>query len=142
MNMENFEQKLSRRPMREIPGEWREEILAATGRTAKVENRGQEQFWLSSLVSRLSTILWPCPQAWVGLATVWILILAVNFSDRDKTPAIAEKSAPPSPEMMAQLRQQHRLLVELIGANQTHDAEPPKVLPFPRSERLPDILTA
>ena len=38
---------------------------------------------------------------------------------RDTTPVVAEKAAPPSPEVIVELRQQQRMLAELIGARQT-----------------------
>lgn len=135
--MDDFEQKLQRQPLRQIPGEWREEILAAaTGRESRVESREQEGRWPSTLVSRLSSLLWPHPAAWAGLAAVWILILAVNFSMRDQSPVLAEKSSPPAPEVIVELRQQQRLLAELIGSRDTRDADRSKsFVPQPRSER-------
>jgi len=75
-----------------------------------------------------------------GLAAVWILIFAVNFSVRDKSPVMAEKSAPPSPEVIVELKQQQRMLTELIGARETHDAEPQQFFSRPRSERA-EIVT-
>ncbi len=137
MKPDNFEQKLQRQPLRQIPGEWRGEILAAaTGRESKVESRGQEGCWRSTLASRLSTLLWPHPRAWAGLAAIWILILAVNFSMRDPSPVRAEKSSPPSPEVIVELRQQQRMLAELIGPRDTRDADRSKpFVPQPRSER-------
>jgi hypothetical protein len=139
--MNEFEQKLSRQPVRQIPGEWRAEILANC-RGPKVESRAEEQFGPSTFVSRLSTIFWPHPKAWAGLAAVWIFIFAVNFSMRDASPRIAEKSAPPSPEIVAELRQQRLLFAELIGSAEAHVADRQKLfLPRPRSERA-EILAA
>ena len=138
--MNEIEQKLSRQPLRRIPVEWREEILAAC-RESKVECRAQEQFWLSSFVSRLSTVFWPNQKAWAGLAAVWIFILALNFSMRDKTPMIAGKVSPPSPEVVAELRQQKLLFAQLIGSSDAREAEPPKFSPRPRTARV-EILTA
>ena len=60
---------------------------------------------------------------------------------RDTTPVVAEKSAPPSPEVIVELRQQQRMLAELIGAGQVGDAEPPKYLPQPRSEHVEILMT-
>ena len=96
---------------------------------------------LSTLNSQLSTILWPHPKAWAGLAAVWIFIFILNFSIRDKAPVMAEKTAPPSPEVVAELKQQQRMLAELIGANQAREAETPKFLPLPRSERVEILMT-
>jgi hypothetical protein len=136
MNHDDFEQKLRRQPLRQVPAEWREEILAVAGRESRVEGRTQQWRRSSSLVSRLSSFLWPHPVAWAGLAAVWILIFAVDFSIGDKAPVVAEKSLPPSPQVMVELRQQQRLLAELIGPRETRDADRSKSLsPRPRSER-------
>jgi hypothetical protein len=135
--------------LRQVPAEWREEILSAANKvgTARrvVHGRlGEASLpnWLSTLNSQLSTILWPHPQAWAGLAAVWILILAVDFSVRDKSPVMAEKFAPPSPEVVAELKQQQRMLAELIGPRETHDADRTKpFVPQPRSERAEILMT-
>jgi hypothetical protein len=134
MKPDDFEQKLQRQPLRPIPAEWRRAILGAC-RESRVEGREQTRPWPSTLVSRLSTFLWPHPAAWAGLAAIWIFIFAVNFSIRDKSPVVADKSGPPSPEVVAELKQQQRMLAELIGSSQAREAEPPKsFLPQPRSE--------
>jgi len=133
--MDKFEQRLSRQPLKVVPREWREEILATAGQKSTVEGREQEWFWPSSLVARLSTFLWPSPVAWAGLAAIWILIFAVDFSTRDKTPVMAEKPTPPSPEVVVQLRRHQRLLAELIGLRDIGDADRSKSSATrPRSE--------
>src|SRR5208282_6906318 len=133
MKPEDFEQKLPRQPLRQIPPEWRGEILSAAERASRPAPHAS---FLSTLNHQLSTILWPHPKAWAGLAAIWILIFAVDFSLRDKTPVMAEKSAPPSPEVIVELRQQQRMLAELIGPRDEHDADRSKsFVPQPRSER-------
>jgi hypothetical protein len=73
---------------------------------------------------------------------VWVLILTVDFSLRDKTPVMAEKTAPPSPEVIVELRQQQRMLAELIGPRDTSDADRSKsFVPQPRSERAEFMTT-
>ncbi|HVU09384.1 MAG TPA: hypothetical protein VHG89_12650 [Verrucomicrobiae bacterium] len=141
--LEQFENRLRRQSLRPIPAEWRAKIIAgAMSRVSKVESRGQKDFRLSTLVSRLSTVFWPHPKAWAGLAAIWIFIFILNFSMRDKTSVIAEKVSPPSPDVMVQLKLQQRMLAELIGANDLIDAERQKIfLPRPRSERV-EILAA
>lgn len=132
---EKFEQHLSHQRMRPIPAAWREEILAAAGRASQLESRTPEQSGPSTLVARLSAFFWPHPAAWAGLAAIWILILAVDFSVRDQTPALVERPAPPSPEVIVQLQQQQRLLAELLGPREAGDADRSKSLaPRPRSE--------
>jgi hypothetical protein len=140
MKPDEFEQKLQRQPLRQVPTEWRNEILAAAA--VQLLGAPKRSEGGSTLNAQLSTFLWPHPTAWVGLAAIWILILAVNFSMRDPTPVVAEKAAPPSPEVFVELKQQRRLLAELIGPRDAPEADRSKsFVPQPRSERA-EILTA
>jgi hypothetical protein len=143
MKPDDFEQKLQSQPLRQIPSNWRAEILAKVREEQAIRHSSfvLRRSWLSTLNSQLSTILWPHPRAWAGLAAVWICILILNFSIRDKAPVMVEKSAPPAPEVVAELKQQQRMLAELIGANQAREAERPGFLPLPRSERVEILIT-
>jgi hypothetical protein len=135
--MDLFERHLSRQPLRQVPAQWREEILSAASEvgTARPAVRLSDRAGHAALPGWLEKALWPSPAAWAGLAVIWILIFAVDFSIRDKTPVVAGKSLPPSPEMIAQLRQQQRLLAELMGPRDIRDADRSKSLaPRPRSE--------
>jgi hypothetical protein len=138
MKPDDFEQKLQRQPLWQIPSGWRGEILSAAERALRPAPRAS---FLSTLNHQLSTIFWPHPKAWAGLAAVWVLIFCMDFSMRDKMPVVAEKTVPPSPEVIVELKQQQRMLAELIGANQTREAEAPKFLPLPRSERVEILMT-
>ena len=114
MKTDDFEQKLQRQPLKKVPGEWRAEILAAASRRVDRDpSPGHAPLLLSTFNHQLSTFLWPHPKAWAGLAAVWIFIFAVNFSMRDTSPVMAEKSAPPSPEVIVELKKQQRMLAEL-----------------------------
>jgi hypothetical protein len=137
--IESFEQRLKRQPLRQIPSEWRREILKAAGDVQGVRKStaGIEYSFLSDLNRRLASLLWPHPVAWAGLAAVWIIIFAVDASIRDTKPVVAEMIARPSPEEIAELRQQQRLFVELTGGNDSSDADRQKTfVPRPRSERV------
>jgi hypothetical protein len=88
-------------------------------------------------------LVWPSRRIWTGLAAVWLLILAVNFSLRDKTQTFALKSGPASPEMILSFPQQERLLAELMGPNEPRVAAPSKPFsPRPSSERQFEIMKA
>jgi hypothetical protein len=143
-----FEQRLRRQPVKKVPGEWRAEILGAA-RAAEMNQRQQEvsreftfaatrRSWLSTISHQLSTLLWPHPRAWAGLAAVWVCIFMLNFSMREKPPMLAEKtpSSGPSAEMVSQLKQQQRMLAELIGAPEIQVADRQRLIaPKPRSGR-------
>ncbi len=146
--MDDLEKRIQRQSLRQIPVEWRAEILREGRRaalpeiwdtdTASLPNRS----WLSTISSQFSTLLWPHPKAWAGLATIWVFIFVLNFSMRDHSQVVAKKSAPPSPEVVAELQQQKLLFAELIGANDLRVADRQKFfLPKPRSERA-EILAA
>ena len=137
--MDDFEQKLGRQSLRQVPAEWREEILAVASFASRPAPRVS---FLSTFNLQLSTLLWPNPQAWAGLAAVWILIFAVNLSTRDTSSMVAEKNSRPSSEAVVELRQQRLLLAELIGPRDKSDANRSKSLtPQPRSERCFEIST-
>jgi hypothetical protein len=142
---EPFERRLSRQPLRQVPHEWRAEILLAARdvQPACHSSPVTRHSLPSTLVSRLSTIFWPHPKAWAGLAAVWVFIFALNFSMRDKSPVVAEKISPPSPEVMVELKKQQRMFAELMGANEpAQDADRRKILsPKPRSKCVEILMT-
>jgi len=136
--MEQFENRLRRQPVKEIPGEWRVKILATTQTASCPRPRAS---FLSTLNSQLSTVFWPHPKAWAGLAAVWIFILVLNFSTRDSSPQLAVKSTPPSPEVIVQLKKQQRMFAELVGSYEPKDADRQKSFaPKPRSERVETLV--
>lgn len=72
-------------------------------------------------------LIWPCRRTWVGLAAVWIAIIAFNLSDAGPGPAVVAKSATPPAEMRVAFQEQLRLLEEIIGrVPQATPAEPPR----------------
>src|ERR1017187_941802 len=45
---------------------------------------------------QLSTLLWPHPTAWAGLAAVWLVILGVNLTTREASTVVSKRAAPVS----------------------------------------------
>jgi hypothetical protein len=140
---EQFERRLKRQSLKKIPGEWREEIVGqASSLSPFAKAKKSETGRMPVLLSICRALLWPNPKAWAGLAAIWLFIFAVNFSIRDKTPVVAENISSPSPEMLAELRQQQKMFVELLGVNETRVADRQKIfLPKPQSECV-EFLTA
>jgi hypothetical protein len=140
---EQFEQRLRRQPVKQIPPEWRKEILNSVAADVNRRQTVSREFTFAATGwSRLSTLLWPHPKAWAGLAAIWVLILTLNFSTQDKPAVLAAKVPPPSPEVLVELRQQQKMLAELIGPAELHVADrQPLFLPKPRSERAEILAT-
>ena len=142
-----FEKQLRHQSVKEIPGDWRAEILCAARSGVSAERR-QKTNLNNGLLPKaatptwLSAFFWPHPRAWAGLAAVWVFIFMLNFSAREKSVMVVEKSTPPSPEVIVELKKQQRMYAELVGNYETQEADRPRIFsPKPRSERM-EILTA
>lgn len=138
-----FEQRLRRQPLRGVPPAWREEILAAAAVSRRAVPVG-ELALLVALRLRWRELFWPVPQAWAGLAAIWLVILGVNFATQDPAPRdFARHVAPATPLMRELLKEQHQLFAELIGPIERPRADRPKPsAPQPRSQRREEFLNA
>jgi len=67
----DFESQLARRPLRELPPEWRDAVLAQA-RAAAPQREKAAADWRAWL--------WPHPWAWAALAAIWLLIAGLNVS--------------------------------------------------------------
>ena len=135
---DQFEKRLQRQPLREIPPAWREEILAVA-EASRLSAPARESTFAALLRLRLRELFWPAPQAWAALAAVWLVILGAHFATRE--PSLGEftrRTTPPSRQMRELLRQQEQLFAELVGPMEEPDADRPK----PRSEYRREFLNA
>jgi hypothetical protein len=130
MKPDDFEQQLERQAFRQVPPEWRAEILKA----AKGELRSSE-CRPTTIRQVLDVLLWPSPKAWAGLAAVWAVVLSLGIANRRQPEPRAGQEAAPSPATILALREQRRTLAQLIESIEPQPAEPPKTfVPRPRSE--------
>jgi hypothetical protein len=132
MKPDDFENQLQRQPLRAAPAEWRAEILQAS---------------LASVSPRASRLaphalpwwrewLWPSPQAWAGLAAVWLVILGLNATTASRSVEIAKQSPGPSPEVETTLAAQRRELARLLDNFSEPTPAPKAGPPGPRSENV------
>jgi hypothetical protein len=94
---------------------------------------GSNKLWLE--------LVWPCRRIWTGLATVWILLFIVNFSQRAGSQIVIAKSS--TTEMIMTFRDQQKILNELFADRSLPvEAARPKIFsPKPRTEAM-EFLTA
>ena len=80
-------------------------------------------------------LILPSRRVWTGLAVVWILILAVNFSQRDNVSSVTGQPVRSSPVMMSWQVQQRLMNEVLADRVAPPDADRPRnVAPKPRTE--------
>jgi hypothetical protein len=135
---DQFEKRLQRQPLREIPAAWREDILAvaecASASRHSSPGTSSSRWWRE--------LFWPCPQAWTGLAAAWLVILVAGYATRESS-TMASRQTPPSSQVRALLKQQEQLLAELVGPVEKRETDGRKPLaPQPRSQRREEFLNA
>lgn len=88
-----------------------------------------EKVWLE--------LLWPCRRTWSALAAVWLAVLVFNHAQAESGPAVVARSSAPPAEIRLALREQHRVLEEILGPKiLVTPAEPPRRPNHqPRSDR-------
>jgi hypothetical protein len=128
MKPDEFEQQLRRQPFRSVPPEWRAEILHAARAAVRLRSSAVE----TASSSGWRAWLWPCPQAWAGLAAVWILLLNLWMTAPSSSAGTAQHSLSSDGRMSlaAQRRELDRLLE--ISTEPLPGRKP--TLPGPRSE--------
>ncbi|HZL43716.1 MAG TPA: hypothetical protein VFD66_10615 [Verrucomicrobiae bacterium] len=93
--------------------------------------------------SWISSFLWPYPRAWEALAAIWIALLTIHLSLADRSSSQVRQDDSQSPQVAQVLKEQRRLMAELIGQSSIPDAEPAKpTLVRPQSRRTQQQLIA
>jgi len=134
MKPDDFEKQLERQPFRDVPPEWRGEILepARASATSRVSHPAlQATPWWREW-------LWPAPQAWAGLAAVWLVILGLNLKPSgSEAPTIAANTT--AATTATNLFEQRRELARLLdSASEPEPVRKSPATPGPRSElRVP-----
>ncbi len=80
-------------------------------------------------------LILPNRRLWSGLATIWVLLLLINVSQRDPVSSVTGKPAS-APALMMSWQVQQRWMNELLAERaQPPEMEPPRnVAPRPRTE--------
>jgi hypothetical protein len=121
MNFDEFENKLRSQPPREIPPEWRREILAPLRRRTEAP------------VAWWRQLLWPHPAAWASLAGAWVAIFALNLAGAPEA-ASYQAAGKPSPDKLVAYQERQRLWAELALDLSRQPRKPLPTMDRPRSE--------
>jgi len=99
---------------------------------------------LAALCAQLRAGWQTSRRAWAGLAMVWMVILALNFTDREPDVSFAAgREMPAASEIRFALKQQQLLMAELAATFEPAPADKPKTArPGPRSDRRQETLNA
>jgi hypothetical protein len=82
--------------------------------------------WRAWPVLAWHELFWPCRYAWACLATLWLVLFALNASFRGDASGVAGSAPVPSPDAFVAFWRQERALVELIEPGQPRAAVPRK----------------
>ena len=134
MKPDEFEQELEKQRLRPVPPAWRAGILeaarnAAGSQISHPSNHARVSWWRE--------LFWPCPQAWAGLAVVWLVIFTLHLTKPAEGPSFAGPSIMPPLDQPTQLSTQRAELVRLLenAPESAPSRSLPRALPGPRSER-------
>lgn len=131
MKPEDFESQLQHQPLRGLPAEWRTEILSAA-------KEAVEQDEIADVVSHAPwwrELLWPCPQAWAGLAVVWVVILGLNWANNRPADGQALQARRElTPEERMAFIEQRKLVATLLEPQAVVTLPPTEKVHPPRSE--------
>jgi hypothetical protein len=148
----DFESQLQRQPLRELPRDWRADILAAAGAGPHLVGRDSVEPKLDLPGRSHGSIpmyrdpalpafpgegisTWPSLRAWAALAAVWVVIFLLHFTAPNE-PRLARNSSPMTMQSFAMLHEQTLMMAQLLGQPDQADAgEAPAALPAPPKPR-------
>jgi hypothetical protein len=139
MKPDNFETDLERQTLRSIPAEWRREILekaraASAPRASTDPERAAPSLSTADALPWWRAWLWPCPQAWAGLAALWLLLLGLNLTAPQSRDQFAAQSSP-STEQLSNIADQRREFARLLDLNLSETPMIPPSIPKPPGPR-------
>jgi hypothetical protein len=138
MNADDFEKKLQQQPLRQVPGDWREEIL----RTAQAAvSEPDHAIFVRAGLKLWRELIWPCRHVWAGLAALWLVLGGINAGMSTAHGVTAPQTAS-APAPFRAIEEQRRMLAELIPPIDNPPAAPPRRVPAPRSDRRTQLLQA
>lgn len=79
-------------------------------------------------------LFWSCRRVWTGLATAWLVMIAVNLLNLDEPPVRQKMSRAAAPDIWAILAERERLMNETSEPALPSPAAQSPAVPRPRTE--------
>jgi hypothetical protein len=89
---------------------------------------------LAALKKAWMELIWPSRRAWAGLAGLWLVVGVANLEIKNSVQGGPATRASQVRELAQGLKEQRRLLSELLQSPKTASTEPQRVTPRRRSE--------
>jgi hypothetical protein len=137
MNDSEFEKRLRSEPLRQIPPEWRAEILQGTARSQPSTLDHRPSVVSLPLLGTLKLwreLIWPARRVWTGFALVWVAIVAINLADAEQSGKLEANAKVPLGNLITVWERQQELLTELNGVENPDMDKPRQSISKPRSE--------
>ncbi len=95
--------------------------------------------WLrAALKTAWQGLIWPSRRTWAAIAMLWLAVLVGNLELKTPVQSVAAGKSEPVPKLAQELKEQRRLLTELLETTRPPSSGPAPQAPQPRSElRLP-----
>jgi len=140
MNFDDFEKKLQRQPLRQVPASWHESILRQA--REQTHSTTPRAMLIHAVLITWRELIQPGRYAWSAMAALWLAFWMINSHMQVEEPAtrLAAKSSPAASEQIGSFVEQRRVLAELTGPIDLSPAERPRPSdPKPHSERVLQI---
>lgn len=128
MNLDDFEQRLGRPPLRELPSAWRAGVLQAALDATDAEGLVEPGAGRDRVGTWWREWLWPSPVAWAGLAAAWVMVAALNFAATERGP----RPVLPPAALGSYWAAQQQFMAELLRAPAIDPADVPRGSTRPR----------
>lgn len=130
MNLDDFEHRLGRQPLRELPSAWRAGVLKAALDATDAEDAVGRGTRRDRVGSWWREWLWPSPVAWAGLMAAWVMVAALNFAATERGP----RPVIPPAALGSYWSTQQQFMAELLRAPAIDPADVPRGSVRPRSK--------
>lgn len=130
---DEFDKRLSQIELNEPPPNLRAEVLQSIPTASGATERATPNIpWWKEF-------FWPCPQAWLGMASLWAIMIAIHFGTDPTEKKMARESDGIYPTTTIALLRRHELITDELLSQEIPEHKPKRkkkpAVDRPRSSR-------